>query len=249
METRAAWVINLRRRASVALRLVCFPFAGAGTTPFRPWVHAFPATVEVSAMCLPGREHRSAEPFATDLKAAAEQAASELAQLPPAPIALFGHSLGAILAFEVARALRRRGVDRVVHLWVSARPAPHLPTLRSDELHLLTDERLVATLREMGGTPAALFDDPEWVAFMLPIARADLVLHAGYRLDPEPPLACPITAFGGEDDPWVSAEQLAAWREHTTGGFAQQRFPGDHFYLSTAAPAVTAAIARALPST
>lgn len=163
-------------------------------------------------------------------------------QLAP-PFAIFGHSLGALVGFAVARELRRRGLPSPVHLFVSARRAPQIPDAAL--LHKLPDPEFTAWLRRLGGIPEAVFQEPELLAYFFPILRADLAVN-GCRVAAEPPLDCPITAMRGADDDRVTAEQLDAWQAQTRGAFDREVFPGGHFFLQTERTAVLGSLANRL---
>jgi medium-chain acyl-[acyl-carrier-protein] hydrolase len=200
--------------------------------------------VEVCAIRLPGRDQRMREPpFAriTPLVGAlADALAPELAR----PYALYGHSMGARVAFELAREQRRRGGAEPALLAVSGRPAPHCP--ERDPMHALSTEQLVARLRRLGGTPEAVLREPELMALFLPILRADLGVNEAEPHRTEPPLGCPIVAFGGTDDERCRRDELDAWRDHTRADFASELFPGGHFFVHTAGRELLAALSRAL---
>jgi len=156
------------------------------------------------------------------------------------PFALFGHSLGALLAFEVTRALRRRGAPLPAGLFVAACEAPD--RLPSAQLHLLPDDALVAELRRLGGTPEQILRDPDFQALLLPIVRADLAVRETYAYAAEPPIPCPITVMIGSHDPQVDAAAAESWRLHTTAPTRVRRFWGDHFFVSGARADVLSAI-------
>ncbi|HEX5661096.1 MAG TPA: alpha/beta fold hydrolase [Polyangiales bacterium] len=215
---------------SERLRLLCFPNAGGGASAYRLWQERLPDDIEVCAVQLPGRENRLREPALRELPALIELLRAETAQLRRGPFAFFGHSLGALVAFELTRALRRAGERLPVQLFVSSCRAPHT----DDEgvaLSELDDASFLGALREFAGTPEAVLQDHELLALVLPTLRADFALRDGYRCAEEPGLALPITVYGGEDDAHVSLSSLFAWRAHTQRSFSLARFPGGHFYF------------------
>lgn len=230
-----------RPHPGAALRLLCFPYAGAGASVFRTWPDALPPDVEVLAFQPPGREGRSREPpldRLAPLITPLVEAAAELAH----PFAIYGHSLGALVGFAFARELSRRGLRGPEHLFVAGRRAPHI----SDERpHALPDPELAAWLRGLGGIPDAVFREPELMQIFLPILRADLATNAD-ELGPGEPLECPITAMGGVDDARTTAEQLDAWRTHTRGEFARELFAGGHFFLQSARAELLGSLSRRL---
>jgi surfactin synthase thioesterase subunit len=162
------------------------------------------------------------------------------------PFALFGHSMGSTLAFELARRLRAQGAPSPIHLFVSGRRAPHLPD-HDSPLHNLSEAALLDELvARYGAASSALLRDPELRPLLLPVLRADLEAVETYTYAVQPPLDCPINAFGGMADPRANAAQLAAWREHTTAAFLMRCFPGDHFYLQPGRVQVLAQVSSAL---
>jgi medium-chain acyl-[acyl-carrier-protein] hydrolase len=175
-------------------------------------------------------------------------AAARLAPLLNKPFAFFGHSMGALISYELARHLRRTGAPLPAHLFVSGHGAPHLPD-RNPPLHALPQAQFVEKLRELNGTPEEVLRHPELLELLIPILRADFAVCETYVHAPEPPLDCPISAFSGLGDEYVNREELEGWREQTTGRFSVRLFPGDHFYLNTARPYLLQALARELEQT
>jgi medium-chain acyl-[acyl-carrier-protein] hydrolase len=161
------------------------------------------------------------------------------------PFALFGHSMGAIISFEVARYLRRSGAPAPVHLFVSGRRAPHL-TDDEPPMYPLPESELIDQMRQLNGTPKSAFEDPELMRLILPIIRADFEAVETYAYLPEPPLSCPVTAFGGLEDQDENRERLEGWREHTTASFSLQMFVGDHFFLHDSESDLIQSITRKL---
>ncbi len=220
--------INARsyREAGGRVRLVCLPYAGGAASLYRDWP-ARPPDVDLVAPQLPGREERFGEPVPTELTALVDDLLPTVAALGP-PVVLFGHSMGALVAYELARRLTGDGFPPAT-LVVSAHPAPHLPQ-RHPPLHRLPDAAFVDQLRRLGGTPSGVFEEPELVELLLPALRADFTATETYRSPPGPRLGCRILAVGGRDDPRVEAGELDAWRAHTSGPFTQLQLPGDHFF-------------------
>lgn len=238
------WLPALGRRPWTRQRLFCFPYGGGGTTSFREWQALLPGTVEVCPVLLPGREARIAETAFDRLPALAAALEEALAPALDLPYAFFGHSVGALVAFELARALRRRGAPPPVHLFVSAHPAPQLPEL--SRRHDLPDDELIAELRRFQGTPEEVLDHPELMRLLLPTLRRDFAVAETYEHAIEPPLECPITAFGGLADPRADRVALQPWQQQTRAAFKLRMFPGGHFFLETDRELVLRAVAAEL---
>lgn len=223
--------------------LVCFPHAGGSALAFGRWAPALAPDVELWSVTLPGRAGRMHEPFARDWGALVEDLATAVTDDIEGPFALFGHSLGATLAFEVARELSRRGASPA-HLFVSARGAPDA----TSRFAVPADDRVL--LREIDalyeGVPAALHESQEVLDYFLPILRADIELAADYRYEPGPALEVPITALAGVTDATLSRVQVEGWQHHTSTSFQYREFPGGHFYVEDQEPAVFKAIRAGL---
>jgi medium-chain acyl-[acyl-carrier-protein] hydrolase len=228
------------------LRLLCFPYAGGGVSVFRAWPDLLPSEIEVWAIQLPARDGRMREAIPDDLQALAQAVGAGLGPLLDLPFACFGHSMGALLAFEFARQLRRSGQASPTHLFVSARRAPQLP--RTDApLHTLPDGPFIAILRQRyNGIPPAILVEPELLQLFLPVLRADFKMIETYEYRAEAPLDCPIIAFGGTQDAWALPDDLTAWQAQTQRAFKVQLFPGGHFFLQAALPQLVAAVEREL---
>ena len=235
------WLARFRPSAQARLRLFCFPYAGGGALAFRAWPAAMPAEIEVCPVQLPGREGRLSEPALTRVAAVAEEAADALLPYMDKPFAFFGHSMGAFVAFEVTRLLRQRGGPRPARLVASGCRAPHLPRKRPTTYDMPADAFL-AELRRLNGTPSEALDDPELMRVMLPLLRADFEASETYEYAPGAPLDCPVTAFGGLEDPEAGRADVRAWCGHTADAFTLKMFPGDHFFLHASQAPVLAAL-------
>jgi len=214
------------------LRLLCFPHAGGSASIFGGWHRQLPAEIELSCVQLPGRDGRRGDPPLTDFDALVAALADALRWHLDVPLVFFGHSMGALIAFELARELRRRRLPGPAHLCVSAHRAPHLSPLNPGErpLHRLPDDEFIAELQRRYGTTPELAESAELAELFLPLLRADLALCETYVFRAEAPLECSISALGGSDDRRVRRPQLAAWRQHTASAFDLRLFPGDHFF-------------------
>jgi len=225
------WVLRWPPRPAAAVRLFCFPYAGGSAALYRSWSDALPA-LDVCAVELPGHGARRAEPPAPDLAALVDALAGGLAPLLDRPFALFGFSFGALVAFELARRLRRERRPEPVALVACSFPAPQAtPPLPGPET---SDDELLAFLGSLAAGPGELgfrLDDPELLAFWLPVLRGDLRLYASYRYVDEPPLDCPLAVFGGSADPLLRAADLGRWEEQTTAAFWLQLLPTGHYFL------------------
>jgi medium-chain acyl-[acyl-carrier-protein] hydrolase len=212
------------------LRLFCFPHAGGGASFFRDWPHQLPAGVEVWAVQPPGREERCHEPPFTRLSLLVGALVTALRPHLIPPYVFFGHSMGSLVAFELARELQALGWAEPAHLVVSGHRAPtreRSPGLLAPD----SDGHLRARLQAYQGTPAELLANDDFVQFLLPTLRADLTVCREYHYEPEPSLTCPLTALGGDGDPEVGVDDLRAWGDVAGGPFAAHTFPGGHFYL------------------
>ncbi|MFD9569014.1 thioesterase II family protein [Streptomyces sp. NPDC059982] len=225
-------------------RLVVLPHAGGSASFFHSWGHAFGAGTDVLVAKYPGRHERLADPFADSMDALADQVTAALLPLADVPLTLFGHSMGASLAYEVTRRLAERHGVRPVALHVSGREAPHRLVPR--ELYRMEDAALIAELRRMGGTDSALLDDPDVQAFVLPALRADLTIVDTYGPRPAVPVPCPVHAWIGDADPATPAAEMNAWRAVAPHGFRLRVLPGGHFYLVEQHAEVVRALAEQL---
>lgn len=241
-----SWIVCYRSQPKVRVRLFCFPYAGVGPAVFRAWCAALPVDVEVCAVQPPGRGSRLRERAFTRMAPLVDAVVEALKPQLDRPYAFFGHSLGGLLAFEVARAFRRMGLPHASHLFISARGAPHLQ-LPNPPMHGLPDALLVQEVRKRyDGIPQVLLQEPELLQITLPVLRADLEVLETYHLGERDRLDCFISVFGGQDDPSVGLEDLRAWQEYAGGGFNLRVFAGGHFFIQSAQQALLQALAQDL---
>ncbi|HWQ56282.1 MAG TPA: alpha/beta fold hydrolase [Bryobacteraceae bacterium] len=241
----AAWFPGVESQPAARLRLFCFPHAGGGAAAFRRWAERFPKEIAVCPVRLPGRESRASEPPFDRMEPLVEALGEAIMPHIGQPFAFFGHSMGAGIAFELARWLRRRGEPLPAILLASGARAPQY-RLNWTPGPEPTETELLEQLRRLEGIPQEALEDPEVMRLVLPALRADTSLYRNYTYQPEPPLACPIRAYGGEADPNVAREHLEAWSHQTTASFALAMFPGGHFYLHSAEADLLAAITQVL---
>ncbi|CAN5691730.1 N/A [soil metagenome] len=243
---QTSWFIRRQPRPAVGKRLLCFPYAGAGASVFRDWDGAVPADVEVLAVQLPGRETRLRERPVDDVAEVVAHLVRDIEPYLDCPVVFFGHSMGGLVAFELARALIRAGLPAPAGLIVSARRAPRLPHVDAP-LHSLDDTSFVAEIqRRYGGIPEAVLEHRDLLELLLPALRADIHALETWQYTPATPLDCPILALGGAEDRRVTAADLDAWAAETRGAFSRHVVPGGHFFLQSARPQVLSLVASVL---
>lgn len=226
------WLVCPRKRPGARCRLICFSHAGGGTAMFCRWAGHLPDSIELSAVHMPGRESRLYDPPLTDLHAAAEVIVEHLLPSADVPFAFFGHSLGAHVAFEVVRSLRRRQVPGPCHLFASAARAPQLADPLSPIGHLPDQEFIDKICARFGGVPEEVLNNKELMKMMLIPLRADFEMVDTYSYTEEPPLQCPITVFGGNED-YLERKHLDAWHQQTVADFKLEMFSGSHFFVES----------------
>jgi surfactin synthase thioesterase subunit len=241
------WIRRFHPASGSTRRLVCFPHAGGSAVFFFPLSRELSAPagarqfgVEVLAVQYPGRQDRHAEPAIDTIAGLADEITHALRPWAAEPLAFFGHSMGAVVAFEVARRMEARGDAGPTRLIVSGRRAPARE--RHQDVHLRDDAGIVAELRRLAGTDTRLLGDEEILRMILPAIRADYTAIETYRPGEGAVVRCPVTAFTGDADPQTTIDEADAWRDHTTGAFALRVFPGGHFYLAETPGSVIAAI-------
>lgn len=239
------WVRVYGGAPDPGFRLICLPHAGSAASTYASWRLPADLAGEVWAVQLPGRENRRAESPARRVAAVVEPLAEELAACMDRPFALFGHSMGALLAFELARRLRRIEARQPIHLFLSGFRAPDLPAWRP-AVSTLPEDAFLARLAEMAGPSSLTVRDPELIRYLMPMMRADFELCESYVYTERQPLPVPLTCFAAVDDPEVRVDEVASWWRHTAMDCAVHTFTGGHLYLLEHAPSVLAHIAEDL---
>ena len=236
------WVTYPKPNPQAQIRLFCFPYAGGGASVYRQWSALLPDNLELCPIQYPGREERLQETLYTDLSALVAALLPDLRPHLDKPFAFFGHSMGAVLAYEVARQLQQQGDPEPVHLLLSARAAPQI-TSKSVPMRFLDDQNFMTELHRLyDAVPEVIRQNTELQELFLPILRADVSLLETHEYIAGERLNCPISVFGGEQDRSVTAEALAAWSEQTKAAFSQQLFLGEHFYINDARETLIVAI-------
>jgi len=237
----SAWLRRLRPSPVARRRLLCFPHCGGSASWYAPLARAaaLGEAVDVVALQYPGRQDRLAEPCLDSIAELRDAIVGELVGRLDRPFALFGHSMGAVVAYEVARILEHEQGRVPAALFVSGRRAPS--THRDERVHRGGDVALLKEVGRLAGTPSLLLDDEDVHAMVLPALRADYKAIETYAWRPGPEPSCPVWALVGDADPLTTPQEAAAWRAHTSGPFERRVFPGDHFYLAAAAHRATVA--------
>ena len=240
-----AWITCPVPNPAARLRLFCLPFAGGGATIFRTWARALPPTIEVCPVQLPGRENRLGESPYTDILPLAQTLARQIRLYSQKPFAIYGHSMGALLAFELTRILQRQNAPLPLTLFLAAHRAAHLSPRRAP-LYALPDEELIQALRRLGGLQDEVIEDRELLDILLPTLRADLTLCDRYGFSSDTPLNCPFQLYAGRDDTEVPPEDMHSWSEHSTQSSSLHIYSGGHFFLRSDSDALMQEIAGAL---
>ncbi|MEU3527660.1 alpha/beta fold hydrolase [Streptomyces sp. NPDC038707] len=240
---RSQWLRRFHQPVPGAPRLLCLPHAGGSASFYFALSKALSPTVDVRAAQYPGRQDRAGEPFADSVQELAHGVFDALDERETTPLALFGHSMGALVAFETARLLENAGRPPAV-LFLSGRRGPSVE--RTETVHLGDDKRLIEEVVQLDGTDSAVLQDEELLEMVLPGLRADYRVVETYRPTPGPRLGCPVVALTGDADPRVTPEEVRAWARETDGPFECHVHPGGHFYLVARQRDVLARIGAAL---
>ncbi|KUF16413.1 thioesterase II family protein [Streptomyces silvensis] len=241
-ENRYLW---RARRPDAEHRIICFPHAGGGANAYAHWARALPEAVELATVQLPGRQNRIGEAPATDVGRLVQEIIAELRPALSGPFSFFGHSCGSLLAFEVARALQRRGGPRPAHLFLSAQSTPDV-IWAGPKLHELPEQEFHAAVLSLGGFDEEVSADQEVMDELVPVVLADFQLWERHRIARVPALDCPVTALVGASDWRAPQETMAGWSAYTSAPFTTQVFPGGHFYLTEEGNDVPGFVGRAL---
>ncbi|WP_431914311.1 thioesterase II family protein [Micromonospora carbonacea] len=225
-----AWWRTFRPAPAASVRLACFPHAGGSASFYLPLARALAPQVEVVAAQYPGRQDRYREPVVTSLAELGRRCFEALRPALDRPVVLFGHSMGALLAYEVALLVQDAGLAPPAHLIASGRRAPSC--YRDDRFHRLPPAQLVAHVRALRGTDASMLADPDALRLILPALRGDYRAVETYRHDPARRFPGPVTVLTGTDDPMVTADEASAWRRHASGPVDVLAMPGGHFFLA-----------------
>lgn len=229
----SAWIHCFKPREDAAVRLLCLPFSGGGAMSFSGWAERLPLGIELCAIQLPGRETRMREAPFSDVHALIDAMTPALKHWLDKPMILFGHSMGALIAYELARRLQQEYARPPRCLIVSGRVAPHR-SLPQSAVNKLPQPEFISRLRQLGGTPDEVLNNTELMELITPTLRADFALHEEYSHRVGTRLQCDILAFGGMNDPQAGRTAINDWRDVTDGGFQLRMLPGGHFFIQTA---------------
>ncbi len=245
IEAWKKWFVRYTPQAEPKLRLICFPYAGGGPAIFHQWAALLPANVELVAVRLPGRETRIREKPFTRLTDVVKEVSGILRPFFRHPFAIFGHSVGALTAYELTQHIRQTTDYQPVHLLLSGHRAAHRPPI-NPPFHHLDEATFLERVKNFDGTPAAFFEQKELVELMLPCLRADFEVWETYQYSPHQPLDIPLTIYGSDGDSEAKLADFEAWKQHTTGAFKLHMFNGGHFYFQKDLPAFLNLISQTL---
>lgn len=225
-----SWFMNTAVNSREHLRLFCFPYAGGGASIYRDWNEKLPPNISICPIVLPGRDRRTMEKPLDSVDDIVRQLVIAIRPFLDQPFAFFGHSMGALIAFETARQLYDKHHVFPTHFFASGKSAPQLPYSKKI-LHTLPDDQFIEELRQLQGTPEEVLQNEELLQIVLPRLRSDFTVCETYMYRTGTPLDCPLTVFGGSEDYEVSMDSLQAWKEHTCGSFQVELFEGNHFFI------------------
>lgn len=226
--SRNSWLLH-RSNPNARMRLFCLPYAGGGASIYRSWQSSFPAEIEVCCVQLPGRENRLMEPPFSKMDLLVQALAEALAGALDRPFALFGHSMGGLIAYELAKLLRQGHQMAPQHLFISACHAPEIPDAK--HWHDLSEPELMAQMRQVPGFPAEVLEHAELMQLVLPVIRADAAVTETYVYRPAEPLDVPFTLFASERDELIPRASVDPWRDHTRAAFELNLVEGHHLFI------------------
>lgn len=238
------WLIRYGPNSNPSVRLFCFHCAGGSASNFRDWPAGLPSTIELLAVQLPGREGRANEKFIEAIGKLTSEIAEAMTPHLGMPYVVFGHSFGTLVAFEVIRELRKRGLPQPFLFIPAGREAPHLEDPRKPISELPDDAFVEELIKDYGDHAAPVLQSADLREAFVPQIRADFAVSEAYCHKPSPPLDCPIIAIAGVDEDDIRKDDLEAWAVHTNRGFSSRRFPGDHFFVTTSGQLVAQAVSR-----
>lgn len=238
------WIVRYHQNPDARLRLFCFSYAGGGASIYRQWHDLLPQDIEICAIQLPGREYRLMEPAYTNLAPLVEVLAQAITPYLDKPFAFFGHSMGSLVCFELARQLRRTHKKEPFHLYIGAYRAPHLPNPNVKIYHLPME--VFKVILRADGIPERILQNEELMQAMLPTLRADFELCDTHDMQEEAPLSYPFSIFGGEEDRRISPAELDAWRVHSAAPCSLTLLPGSHFFIHSAQDLLLSALTQDL---
>jgi medium-chain acyl-[acyl-carrier-protein] hydrolase len=228
------WLPRVRSKGDSKLRLFCFPYAGGATYSYSSWDSLLPQEIEVCPVELPGRAGRMREPAARNIRSLVKSMGAALLPGMDRPFAFYGHSMGALISFELARELRRSHQLQPVHMFVSSCLPPHSPRRREKVTYNLPEPQFIEELRRFNGIPSEVQEhSEELMQLTMPLLRADFEACQTYEYIAEPMLECPLTVVGGLEDKGLSRSDLEEWRGHTTSACTVRMVSGDHLFINT----------------
>ena len=242
---RDKWFFCMRPKPLASIRLFCFPFGGGGASVFHQWSDAMGDDIEIRALQLPGRETRYSEPRGKDVNYLVKNIVQALVAYQDKPFALFGYSLGSLLAFEVCRELRRQKLQMPEHLFIAALHAPHLPPPHPP-ISSLADQEFVETVEYYYQPPGEAWNNQELREFLLPVLRDDIALYESYVYQQGEPLQCPIDVFAGDQDRSIPLELMRSWSEQTSSTVKQHVFNGGHFFIDDSVNEIQTLVSNSL---
>jgi len=245
IQPQSPWFTHYGYSPQGKMRVFAFPYSGAGVSAYHQWAEAFQQQkIDFIGVQAPGRENRLQEAPMQDLSLMVKHLVLTIKPLTDKPFVFFGHSLGALVAFELARALRKYKLPLPAHLFVSAFRSPELPNTNK-ALHQLDDEAFIAGIREYDNTPEDVLSNKALMQMLLPMIRADFRMNETYQYQEASPLPIPITVFKGDNDHFSKKEQMSNWQQHTIADFNEITYQGGHFFLNEHKAAMSKEIVNA----